>query len=61
MAITMNRLKNYAKPPVRVFWIAAKRWNKPDGDFDKAVDFLREKGLATAAKRADRDAIRRHG
>jgi len=26
------------------------------GDFDKAVDFLREKGLAKAAKRADRDA-----
>ncbi len=26
------------------------------GDFDKAVDFLREKGLATAAKRADRKA-----
>lgn len=27
-----------------------------DGDFQKAVDFLREKGMATAAKRADRDA-----
>ena len=27
-----------------------------DGDFDKAVDFLREKGLAKAAKRAGRDA-----
>jgi elongation factor Ts len=27
-----------------------------DGDYQKAVDFLREKGLATAAKRADRDA-----
>jgi elongation factor Ts len=26
------------------------------GDFDKAVDFLREKGLAKAAKRADREA-----
>ena len=25
-----------------------------DGDMDKAVDFLRKKGLATAAKRADR-------
>lgn len=29
---------------------------KSGGDFDKAVDFLREKGLAKAAKRADRDA-----
>lgn len=27
-----------------------------DGDFDKAVDYLREKGLAKAAKRASRDA-----
>lgn len=27
-----------------------------DGDFDKALDFLREKGLATAAKRASRQA-----
>ncbi len=26
------------------------------GDFDKAVDYLREKGVATAAKRADRAA-----
>lgn len=27
-----------------------------DGDFDKAVDYLRQKGLAKAAKRSDRDA-----
>jgi elongation factor Ts len=27
-----------------------------DGDMEKAVDFLRKKGLATAAKRAGRDA-----
>ncbi len=27
-----------------------------DGDYQKAVDWLREKGMATAAKRADRDA-----
>lgn len=27
-----------------------------NGDFDKAVDWLREKGMATAAKRADRVA-----
>jgi len=26
------------------------------GDYQKAVDYLREKGMATAAKRADRDA-----
>lgn len=27
-----------------------------DGDFQKAVDWLREKGMATAAKRSDREA-----
>ena len=27
-----------------------------DGDFNKAVDWLREKGMATAAKRSDREA-----
>ena len=31
-----------------------KALTEADGDFQKAVDFLREKGLATAAKRADR-------
>lgn len=33
-----------------------KALQEADGDFDKAVDWLREKGMATAAKRADRDA-----
>ena len=37
-------------------WTAEKPWKPADGDFQKAVDFLREKGLATAAKRADRQA-----
>ena len=30
--------------------------NENEGDFDKAVEYLREKGLAAAAKKADRDA-----
>jgi len=29
---------------------------KSEGDFEKAVDYLRQKGLAKAAKRSDRDA-----
>ena len=33
-----------------------KALTEADGDFKKAVDWLREKGMATAAKRADRDA-----
>jgi len=31
-----------------------KALTEADGDFKKAVDYLREKGMATAAKRADR-------
>ncbi len=33
-----------------------KALQETDGDVDKAVDFLRQKGLASAAKRADRTA-----
>lgn len=35
---------------------AKKALEKGEGDFDKAVDILREKGAARAAKRAGRDA-----
>ncbi len=35
---------------------AKKALESTGGDFDKAVDLLREKGAARAAKRADRDA-----
>lgn len=35
---------------------AKKALVSAEGDFDKAVDALREKGLARAAKRADREA-----
>jgi elongation factor Ts len=33
-----------------------KALQEADGDYQKAVDWLREKGMATAAKRSDRDA-----
>lgn len=33
-----------------------KALTQADGDFDKAVEFLREKGLSAAAKKADRAA-----
>jgi elongation factor Ts len=35
---------------------AKKALEAANGDFDKAVDTLREKGAARAAKRADREA-----
>jgi elongation factor Ts len=34
-----------------------KALTESNGDFNKAVDWLREKGMATAAKRADRAAL----
>jgi len=33
-----------------------KALTEANGDYNKAVDYLREKGVATAAKRADREA-----
>src|SRR3972149_5264860 len=33
-----------------------KALTESGGDYERAVDYLREKGMATAAKRADRDA-----
>ncbi len=33
-----------------------KALQEAEGDYDKAVDFLRQKGMKKAAKRADRDA-----
>ncbi len=35
---------------------AKKALTETDGNFDKAVEYLREKGLAASAKRADREA-----
>ncbi len=34
-----------------------KALTEANGDFQKAIEYLREKGLATAAKRADRKAL----
>ena len=33
-----------------------KALTQTDGDMEKAIDFLREKGIASAAKKADRIA-----
>ena len=35
---------------------AKKALSESDGDFDNAVKFLREKGLADSKKRADKEA-----
>ena len=56
MAITTAQIKELREATGAGVLDCRKALEQADGDFDKAVDFLREKGLATAAKRADREA-----
>jgi elongation factor Ts len=56
MAITTEMIKELRTATGVGILDCRKALEQADGDFNKAVDFLREKGLATAAKRADRTA-----
>jgi elongation factor Ts len=56
MAITTEQIKTLREATGAGILDCRKALEQANGDFDKAVDYLREKGLATAAKRADRDA-----
>lgn len=56
MAITTEAIKELRQATGAGILDCRKALEAADGDFDKAVDYLREKGLATAAKRADREA-----
>lgn len=56
MVITTEMIKELREATGAGILDCRKALENADGDFKKAVDFLREKGLATAAKRADRDA-----
>lgn len=56
MAITTEMIKELREATGAGILDCRKALENANGDFNKAVDFLREKGLATAAKRADRDA-----
>jgi elongation factor Ts len=56
MAITTQQIKELREATNAGILDCRKALEKADGDFDKAVDYLREKGLATAAKRSDREA-----
>lgn len=56
MAITTQQIKELRESTGAGILDCRKALEQAGGDFDKAVDFLREKGLATAAKRSDRDA-----
>ena len=56
MAITTEQIKELRQATGAGVLDCRKALQESDGDYKKAVDFLREKGLATAAKRSDRTA-----
>lgn len=56
MAITTEQIKELREATGAGILDCRKALENADGDFNKAVDFLREKGLAKAAQRSDRDA-----
>jgi len=56
MAITAAQINELRKSTGAGMLDCKKALEQTDGDFDKAVDFLRTKGLAAAAKKAGRAA-----
>ncbi len=56
MEITTDMIKELRAATNAGVLDCRKALQEANGDFQKAVDWLREKGMATAAKRADRDA-----
>jgi elongation factor Ts len=57
MAITTEQIKKLREETGAGILDCRKALEQSDGDFDKALEFLREKGLATAAKRSDRETL----
>lgn len=56
MAITTEQIKELREATGAGILDCRKALESAEGDFHKAVDYLREKGLAKAAKRSDREA-----
>jgi elongation factor Ts len=56
MAITTEQIKELRAATSAGILDCRKALEASNGDYEKAVDYLREKGLAKAAKRADREA-----
>src|SRR3972149_1145734 len=56
MEITTQRIKEVRAATSAPMLDCRKALQEANGDYQKAVDWLREKGMATAAKRSDRDA-----
>jgi elongation factor Ts len=56
MAITTDMIKKLRESTSAGMLDCKKALEQNDGDFNKAVDYLREKGLSAAAKRSERKA-----
>lgn len=56
MDISLDQIKKLREATGSGILDVKEALQNSDGDFDKAVDYLRQKGLAKAAKRSDRDA-----
>lgn len=56
MEITTQMIKELRAATSAPMLDCRKALQEANGDYQKAVDWLREKGMATAAKRADREA-----
>jgi elongation factor Ts len=57
MEITTEMIKELRETTKAGVLDCRKALESSQGDFQKAVDYLREKGMATAAKRSDRAAL----
>lgn len=57
MAITTKQIKELRDATGAGILDCRNTLEKADGDFEKALDYLRKKGLATAAKRSDRETL----
>ena len=56
MAVSIEQIKELREETGAGVLDCRKALEEAGGDFDKAVEFLREKGLVVAAKRAEREA-----
>ncbi|MCK4978274.1 MAG: elongation factor Ts, partial [Anaerolineales bacterium] len=56
MTVTIDQIKELRAVSGAGIMEVRKALEKTNGDFKKAQEILREKGLATAAKRADRES-----
>src|SRR5512137_2545609 len=57
MAISIEQIKQLREETGAGVLDCRKALETYEGDFEKAIEYLREKGLAKAAKRADRETL----